>query len=93
MDGPFSSLPRLPRVGDVATVTNGTEPKRVYSYVDGKPAISLNIQKATGASEVASSEAVVAAMPAIEAQYPDIKFQILNVQADQTKAQQQDQFS
>jgi HAE1 family hydrophobic/amphiphilic exporter-1 len=84
---PFSSMPRLPRVGDVATVTDWYEPKRVYSYVDGKPAISLNVQKATGASEVTSSQAVVGALPSIEAQYPDIQFQILNVQADQTKAQ------
>ena len=84
---PFSTSARLPRIGDVASVTDGYEPKRVASYVGGKYAITLNVQKATGASEVTSSENVLAALPAIEAQYPDIAFNILNVQADDTKAQ------
>ena len=55
---PFSTQARLPRIGDVATVTDGYEPKRVYSYVDGMPAISLNVLKAAGASEVTASHAV-----------------------------------
>ncbi len=84
---PFSTAAQLTRIGDVSTVTDSYEPKRVYSYVNGKQAITLNVQKATGASEVASAEAVVAALPAIEAQYPDISFHILNSQADETKAQ------
>ena len=84
---PFSTSAFLPRIGDVANVTDWYEPKRVYSYVNGQPAISLNVQKATGASEVQSSENVIAALPAIEAKYPDIAFKILNVQADDTKAQ------
>ncbi len=84
---PFSTSALLPRIGDVATVSDWYEPKRVYSYVNGQNAISLNVQKATGASEVTASENVLAALPAIEAKYPDIAFKILNVQADQTKAQ------
>jgi HAE1 family hydrophobic/amphiphilic exporter-1 len=77
----------LPRIGDVAKVTDYYEPKRVASYVNGKYAITLNVQKATGASEVTSAENVLAALPAIEAQYPDIAFRVLNNQADETKAQ------
>ena len=84
---PFTTSARLPRVGDLATVSDNYEPKRVASYVDGKSAITLNVQKATGASEVTSSENVLAALPAIEAQYPDIAFKVLNVQADDTRAQ------
>jgi HAE1 family hydrophobic/amphiphilic exporter-1 len=84
---PFSSAARLPRIGDVATVSDYYESKRVASYVNGKYAITLNVQKGTGASEVTSSENVIAALPAIEAQYPDIAFHVLNVQADETKAQ------
>ena len=84
---PWSSAARLPRIGDVAKVTDYYEPKRVASYVNGKYAITLNVQKATGASEVTSSENVIAALPAIEAQYPDVAFHVLNVQADDTKAQ------
>jgi HAE1 family hydrophobic/amphiphilic exporter-1 len=84
---PFSTSAMLPRIADVASVDDSYEPKRVVGYVNGQPAISINVQKATGASEVQSSENVVAAMPAIEAKYPDIAFNILNVQADDTKAQ------
>jgi HAE1 family hydrophobic/amphiphilic exporter-1 len=84
---PWSTAGYLPRIGDVATVSDYYEPKRVASYVNGKYAITLNVQKATGASEVTSSENVVAALPALEAQYPDIVFHVLNVQADDTKAQ------
>jgi HAE1 family hydrophobic/amphiphilic exporter-1 len=84
---PFSTSASLPRIGDVATVTDSFEPKRVVSYVNGSNAISLNVQKATGASEVQSSENVLAALPGIEAKYPDIAFKVLNVQADDTKAQ------
>ncbi len=84
---PFSTSALLPRIGDVASVTDWYEPKRVDAYVNGRAAISLNVQKATGASEVQSSENVLAALPDIEAKYPDIEFKVLNVQADETKAE------
>ena len=84
---PYSTAAQLTRIGDVAAVNDSYEPKRVYSYVNGKQAITLNVQKATGASEVASSEAVLAALPALEAQYPDIAFHVLNQQAAETKAE------
>jgi HAE1 family hydrophobic/amphiphilic exporter-1 len=84
---PFSTSALLPRIGDVASVTDWYEPKRVIGYVNGRPAISINVQKATGASEVRAGEAVIAALPGIEAKYPDIAFNVLNVQADDTKAQ------
>jgi HAE1 family hydrophobic/amphiphilic exporter-1 len=84
---PFSTAARLPHVGDVATVTDGYEPKRVFSYVDAHPSISLSVQKGTGASEVQAARAVLAALPAIERQFPDVGFKILNVQADFTEQQ------
>jgi len=84
---PFSTAKKLVHVSDVATVTDWYEPKRVFSYVNGLPAITLNVQKATGASEVRAGYAVLAALPKIEAQYPDIAFTVLNVQADDTRAQ------
>ena len=84
---PYSTMPQLLRIGDVATVSDWYEPKRVYSYVNGLPAITLGVQKANDASEVAASENVLAALPNIEAQYPDVQFNVLNVQAEYTKAQ------
>jgi HAE1 family hydrophobic/amphiphilic exporter-1 len=87
LTNPWSATQPYPRIGDVARVTDWYEPKRVYSYVNGKSAISLNVQKSSGASEVVSSKAVIAALPGIERQFPDIQFSVLNVQADQTEAQ------
>jgi HAE1 family hydrophobic/amphiphilic exporter-1 len=84
---PFSSAARLPTISNVATVSDSYEAKRVISYVNGKQAITLNIQKSNGASEVAASKSVLAALPGITRQYPAINFQIVNVQADQTEAQ------
>ena len=84
---PFSTERPFTRVGDVATVTDWYEPKRTYSYVDGVPAITLQVQKSNGASEVTASEGVLAALPGIKAQFPDVAFRVLNVQADDTKAQ------
>ena len=84
---PFSTQTRLPRIGDVATITDSYEPKRVYAYVNGLPSITLNVLKGAGASEVTAAHAVEDALPGIEAQYPDVQFRVLNVQADFTQQQ------
>ena len=84
---PFSTQPLRPSVGDVGTVIDSFEPKRSSSYLNDVPTLTLNVQKASGASEVAASDAVVAALPAIEAQYPQIAFKIINLQSDETRAQ------
>jgi HAE1 family hydrophobic/amphiphilic exporter-1 len=84
---PFSTARRLVRIGDIAKITDGFEAKRVASYVDGRSVISLSVQKTTGASEVTASHAVLAALPALEAQFPSVAFRVLNVQADYTEQQ------
>jgi len=84
---PWSVAARILRIGDVARVYSGYEVKRVFGYVGAGPAISLGVQKATGASEIASSQAVLAALPKIAAEYPQINLGVLNVQADYTQQQ------
>ncbi len=83
----FSSGPVRPRVADVATVIDSFEPKRVASYVDAKASITLQAQKATGASEVAAAQNVIDALPAIEAEFPAVQFKVLNNEARFTKQQ------
>jgi len=83
----FSVSSRVLRIGDVATVVDSFEPKRSYSYVNGYPAISLSVQKATGASEVDASNNVLAALPALRKQYPAITFTVLNLQSTYTQQQ------
>lgn len=84
---PFSTSARLPRIGEVATVTDSYETKRNASYLNNATNITIQVQKATGASEVTASHAVLAALPGIEAQYPAIAFTTVNVQADETEVQ------
>ncbi|MBV8354602.1 MAG: efflux RND transporter permease subunit, partial [Candidatus Eremiobacteraeota bacterium] len=78
---------RTLRVSDVAHVYDGAEIRRVYSYVGTRPAITLGLQKATGASEIAASQNVLAYLPRLRAEYPQITFDVLNVQADYTQQQ------
>ncbi len=75
------------RIGDVATVTDTFEPQRVYAYTHGAPSIALDVQKASNTSEVQASEAVLHALPGLERAYPDIHFDVLNVQATYTREQ------
>jgi HAE1 family hydrophobic/amphiphilic exporter-1 len=84
---PWSVSSRNLRVSDIATVFDGAELQRVYSYVGGKLAISLGAQKTTGASEVAASNAVLAALPGLRQRYPAVDFEVLNVQAAYTQQQ------
>ncbi len=83
----WSVAPRYLSVGDLAHVYDGAETRRVYSYVGGTLAITLGAQKTTGASEVAASNAVLAAIPRLRARYPAVNFDVLNVQGAYTKQQ------
>jgi HAE1 family hydrophobic/amphiphilic exporter-1 len=84
---PFGASARLFRIGDVATVTDTYEPQRVYAYTHGAQSIALDVQKASNTSEVAASQAVLRALPDLERAYPNVRFDVLNVQATYTKEQ------
>lgn len=75
------------RISDVATVLNGTVVQRVFSSQNGKPGVTLLVQKATQASEVTVADEVVKALPALKAQFPNVDFQIAHVQATYTEQQ------
>jgi HAE1 family hydrophobic/amphiphilic exporter-1 len=83
----FSIASRQLRISDVARVVDSYEVKRVFSYVNGYPAITLNVQKQTGASEVTASANVLAALPRLRTEYPAVNFAVLNVQSQYTQAQ------
>jgi HAE1 family hydrophobic/amphiphilic exporter-1 len=82
---PWTASARLYRIGDVASVKDAYETQRVFAYTNGKPTVELDVQKAAGASEVAASNAVLAQLPSLRAQYPDINFSVLSVQSTYTK--------
>jgi HAE1 family hydrophobic/amphiphilic exporter-1 len=75
------------RIEDVANVISGYEPRQVYAQISGRPGLFLQIQKASDASEVDASNAVLAALPLIQRQFPAIEFKIINVQSRFTEQQ------
>ena len=83
----WSISQRVTRVGDVAHIVDSAETRRTYSYIGDNLAISLGVQKATGASEIAAAQNVVAALPRLRAEYPNIDIAVLNNQADFTQKQ------
>jgi hydrophobic/amphiphilic exporter-1 (mainly G- bacteria), HAE1 family len=84
---PWTASNSVVRVGDVATVTSGYEPRLQIARISGKPGLFLQIQKTSQASEVDSSNAVIAALPSVERQFPEIKFSVINVQSRFTEQQ------
>jgi HAE1 family hydrophobic/amphiphilic exporter-1 len=84
---PWTTQPRLLRIGDVANVRDTFETQRVYAYSNGEPCVTLDIQKSAGTSEVETSRNVLAALPALRRTYPDVQFGVLNVQSTYTEQQ------
>jgi HAE1 family hydrophobic/amphiphilic exporter-1 len=84
---PWTSANAVLRISDVASVADSQEPRRQRATVNGINSVFLQIQKASDASEVDASNNVIAALPKIRAQFPDITFRIINVQSKYTAQQ------
>jgi HAE1 family hydrophobic/amphiphilic exporter-1 len=84
---PWTSSASVLRIGDIASVSAGFEPRRQYASINGEPGIFLQIQKTSESSEVDASDNVIAALPRIRSQFPDVHFSVLNVQSRFTAQQ------
>jgi HAE1 family hydrophobic/amphiphilic exporter-1 len=84
---PWTATNSVVRVGDVATVTEGYEPRLQYAHISGQPGLFLQVQKSATGSEVDASNNVLRALPAVERQFPEIKFRVINVQSKFTEQQ------
>ena len=84
---PWTSASAVLRVSDIASVSAGYEPRRQYGSVNGINGLFLQIQKTSDASEVDASNNVLAALPRIRGQFPDITFSVVNVQSKFTEQQ------
>jgi HAE1 family hydrophobic/amphiphilic exporter-1 len=83
----WAAPPQVLRVADVASVVAGNEPRRAYASVNETSGVFLQVQKASASSEVTASDNVLAALPRLRAQFPDINFSIINVQSKYTAQQ------
>lgn len=84
---PWTTASPLRRVGDVATVVAGNEPQRAYSVVNGRPSVFLAVQKESNASEVTASTNVIDDLPLLHQEYPNLDFNIVNIQSRFTEQQ------
>ncbi|MFZ1124704.1 MAG: efflux RND transporter permease subunit [Candidatus Baltobacteraceae bacterium] len=84
---PWTASNAIPRIADVARVVAGYEPQRTYAQIDGRPGLFLQVQKTSDASEVTSSDNVVAALPMLRRRFPDVQFEVVNVQSRFTAQQ------
>jgi hydrophobic/amphiphilic exporter-1 (mainly G- bacteria), HAE1 family len=84
---PWTTSTAIYRIGDIANVYPGNEPRRQYARIQDTPGLFLSVQKATNASEVTASDNVVAALPTLRRQFPDVAFTIINKQSTFTQQQ------
>ncbi|MEA2718988.1 MAG: hypothetical protein QOJ39_852, partial [Candidatus Eremiobacteraeota bacterium] len=84
---PWTLAPQVLRIGDVATVVDGYEPRVMNASVNGINGVFLSIQKSSTSSEVTASDNVIAALSRIRAQFPDVTFGVVNVQSKFTQQQ------
>ncbi len=91
----LKQIPILPNVhlGDVADVKWGYK-KRTSGYIgNGKQAIALSIQRAPGGSVLDVSNVARAEMKKLEAEYPNIRFEISDTQRDLIKLSNENMLS
>ncbi|HEY3675566.1 MAG TPA: efflux RND transporter permease subunit [Candidatus Tumulicola sp.] len=84
---PWTASNSVVRIQDVATVVDAYEPRLQFAHVSGRPALFMQIQKASTGSEVDASNNVIKAIPAIQRQFPEISFRVINVQSKFTGQQ------
>jgi HAE1 family hydrophobic/amphiphilic exporter-1 len=82
---PWSTSPAVLHVGDIADVVNGYETQRSYAYDRGEPAIMLQVQKQSTASDVATANGVIRMLPRLRALYRGVHFTLINDQAATTQ--------
>ncbi|MBN9502204.1 MAG: hypothetical protein BGO01_19170 [Armatimonadetes bacterium 55-13] len=61
-------------LGEVANVRDDSQEERIFTRMNGDPAVAVSITKQTGANTVDAAQAVEAKVKEIEARYPQLKF-------------------
>ncbi len=58
------------RLGDVANVVQSTENTRIASWMNGEPAVVIDVQRQPGANVIGTVDAIKASLPELETQLP-----------------------
>ena len=78
---------RIIRLGDVATVVDGTAEQRTLARLNGREITAFWIQKAKGASEVQSMDRVIAEIAKISKENPQVKIELFDDNVKYTREQ------
>ena len=78
---------RIIRLGDVATVVDGTSEQRSLARLNGREATAFYIQKARGASEVTAMDRVLAEVAKISKENPRVKIELFDDNVKYTRQQ------
>lgn len=81
------SANRTVRLGDVATVHDGTAEQRVVTRNNGRETTLFTVQKARGASEVQTMDKVLAEIKKIAADNPKVRIELIDDEVDHTRMQ------
>ncbi len=84
---PWTATNAVVRVGDVATINEGFEPRLQYAHISGRAGLFMQVQKSSTGSEVDAANAVLRALPKVEKQFPEISFRVINNQSKFTQQQ------
>lgn len=84
---PWAASGRLMPISAVADVRDAFETQRVYAFTRGAPTIALDVTKASGASDIDTARTVLAALPGLARQFPDVGLQVVQVESNYTKQQ------
>ncbi len=70
------------RVKDIGYAEDGTKERRTFARFNGRPNITLEVRRQSGANTIAVIEAVKAAFPLVQSQLPpDVKLEVLRDQS------------
>ncbi len=84
---PWTASNQVTRIGDVANVVEGNEPQLQYARINGRRGLFLSVQKAAGASELDASNAFLRELPQLKREFPQIRFDVINVASRFTQQQ------
>jgi hydrophobic/amphiphilic exporter-1 (mainly G- bacteria), HAE1 family len=84
---PWTASNELTRIGDVASVVEGNEPQLQYARINGERGDFLSVQKTAGASELDASNAFLRELPQLRREFPEIRFEVINVASRFTQQQ------
>ena len=74
-------------IGDVAKVVDSSVPVRNYAFVNGTRGVELQVQKATDASEIDVSNAVIKVLPDLQRQFPQVDMKVDYVESSYSEQQ------